>query len=56
MKDAIHEYRTKNDLLDAGNEHVYFTGPFQCFCKAEKKSGKSASEVYSVTSYDEDTD
>lgn len=32
--DAIHEYIKNTKLLEVSNQ-VFFTGPFQCFCKAE---------------------
>ena len=46
MFDAIHEYQINMKLLETTNE-VYFTGPMQCFCKAEKAGGHSSSEYYS---------
>jgi hypothetical protein len=48
MVDAIKEYQINNKALESTNE-VYFTGPMQCFCKAEKADGHSSSEVYSFT-------
>jgi hypothetical protein len=46
MNDAIHEFIIKNKMIDSGHS-VFFTGPYQCFCKAENALGKSRWETYS---------
>lgn len=47
MNDAVHEYQKNTDLLET-TDHVYFTGPMQCFCKVERSNGKSVNEEYTV--------
>lgn len=37
MNDAINEYRHNMKELETKQE-VFFTGPYQCFCKAEKEN------------------
>ena len=48
MEHAIIEYQKNLLLLESTND-VFYTGPMQCFCKAERQDNHKSSELYTLT-------